>query len=52
MPNKEMEKLNELCKPVVEYLKRNWDPHCAVIITDSHIKLVRDEMGCPTRSDD
>ncbi|AGF56423.1 hypothetical protein B0P06_005312 [Clostridium saccharoperbutylacetonicum] len=52
MENKEIEKLQELCKPVTEYLKNNWDPHCTVVITDNHIKLVRDEIGCPMRSDD
>lgn len=48
----EIKNLNEICKPVVDYLKENYDPHCTVIITDNHIRLVRDEMGIPVRSDD
>lgn len=52
MKIEEMEKLKELCKPVADYLKSNWDPHCTVVITESHIKLVRDEGGIPVRSDD
>ena len=47
MKNREMKELEQLCRPVVNYLKNNWDPHCTVVITDSHIKLVRDEMGIP-----
>ena len=47
MKDKKMQELEELCKPVSEYLKKNWDPHCTVVITDSHIKLVRDDMGMP-----
>ncbi len=44
--------LEEISKPVVDYLKNNCDPYCTVIITDSHIKLVRDEIGIPVKSDD
>ncbi|NFN14645.1 hypothetical protein FDB56_06955 [Clostridium botulinum] len=43
----EIKKLEEVCKPVVDYLKKNYDPHCAVVITDSQIRLVRDEIGIP-----
>lgn len=42
-----IKELEELCKPVSEYLKKNWNPHCTVIITDTHIKLVRDEVSIP-----
>lgn len=44
--------LEAVCKPVVDYLKENYDPHYTVIITDSLIKLVRDEIGIPVKSDD
>ncbi|KAI3344407.1 hypothetical protein CIT17_17465, partial [Clostridium botulinum] len=43
----ELKKLEEVCKPVVDYLKKNYDPHCTVVITDSQIRLVRDEIGIP-----
>ncbi|MDR3595151.1 hypothetical protein [Clostridium sp.] len=52
MNNPEIEKLKELSEPLVEYLKNNWDSHCTIIITDSCIKLVRDEIGIPLKSDD
>lgn len=46
----ELKKLEEVCKPVVDYLKKNYDPHCTVVITDSQIRLVRDEIGIPVRT--
>ena len=46
-PIKHIENLEKLCKPVAEYLKEHYDPHCTVVITDSHIRLVRDEIGIP-----
>lgn len=44
--------LEEVSKPVADYLKSNFDPHCTVIITDSHIRLVRDEIGIPVRNNE
>ena len=46
-PIKHIENLEKLCKPVAEYLKEHYDPNCTVVITDSHIRLVRDEIGIP-----
>ncbi|MFT8313215.1 MAG: hypothetical protein ABF633_03050 [Clostridium sp.] len=45
--DKSIESLEELCKPVVEYLKNNYNPHCTVVITDSQIKLVEDVISIP-----
>ncbi len=45
----EIDKLEELCKPIAEYLKSNYDPYATVVITDSHIKLVRGEIGIPVK---
>lgn len=44
-----IKELGEISKPVVDYLKNNWDTHCTVVITDSHIRLVRDEIGIPVK---
>ncbi|MFL0167712.1 hypothetical protein [Candidatus Clostridium helianthi] len=46
----EMRVLKEACAPVANYLKKNHDQHCAVIITDSQIRLVRDEIGIPVET--
>ena len=37
----------KLSKKVSDFIKENYDPHTTVIITDSHIKIVRDEIGIP-----
>lgn len=42
--------LEEICRPIAEYLKNNYDPHCTIIITDTQIKLVRDEIGIPVET--
>lgn len=44
--------LEDICKPVVDYLKNNYNPHCTVIITNNQIKLVEDKISVPVRSDD
>lgn len=44
---KEISKLEKLCKPIVEYLNKNHNPHCQVIISDESIKLVAVEIGIP-----
>jgi len=43
--------LEELCKPISNYLRNNYDPYVTVVITDSKIKLVRDEIGIPAERD-
>ncbi|MHC1683456.1 MAG: hypothetical protein AB6733_10950 [Clostridiaceae bacterium] len=44
--------LEEVCRPVVDFLKKNYDPYTTIIIAESQIKLVRDEIGIPVESDD
>jgi hypothetical protein len=46
---KEVQLLQDICKPVSDYLKENYDPHTTIIITDSIIKLVKDEIGIPIK---
>lgn len=40
-------KLLELSMPLVEWLKLNYDPHATIIIRDTYVKVVRDEIGSP-----
>jgi hypothetical protein len=42
-----MDKLEELCKPISDYLRENYCPHDSIVITDDKIRLVRDEIGIP-----
>ena len=47
-----MEELKELCKPLIEYLKENYDLHTTIIISEDYIKLVKDEIGIPMEVED
>lgn len=44
---KKIADLEELCKPVIEYLKENSDPYVEITITSEHIKVKRDIMSIP-----
>lgn len=48
--NETMKQLEELCKPVADFLKEGYDPYVTVVITAEQIKLVRDEIGIPVRT--
>lgn len=43
----EAEELEKLCKPVVDWLKKNHDPHTEVHITVDHIDLMESVIGIP-----
>lgn len=43
----EAEQLEKLCKPVVDWLKKNHDPHTEVHITVDHIDLMESVIGIP-----
>lgn len=45
--SEEIKKLEKLCIPIVEYLKKNYDPYCNIIISDHDIKLISTEIGIP-----
>lgn len=48
----ETNNLEKICKPVALHLQEGYGPHTSVIITDGQIRLVKDEIGIPVRSDD
>lgn len=39
----------EICKPVVDYIRNNYHPNCKVIITDTNAVLVEDKIGVAFR---
>lgn len=45
--SKEIKELEELCKPVVDYLRENYNPYYGIVITDEGIKLMNVEIGIP-----
>ena len=48
MKIEETRKILKLCKPLLTYLKENYDPHSTLIISEDYIRIVRDEVGLPT----
>ncbi len=44
---KEIEKIS---KPLVEYLKKNYNPHTSIIIDENYIRVVSDEVSIPLKS--
>ena len=47
MEKQERDRLEELCKPIVEYLLENKDPYTEVVVTMDFIKIKRDELSIP-----
>ena len=45
----EAEQLEKLCQPVVNWLKKNHDPHIEVHITAEHIDLMESMIGIPVK---
>lgn len=35
-------------KELSDWLKNNFDPYVAILITDEEVKIVRTEFSCPT----
>lgn len=47
----EIKELQEISKPILEFLKNNYNPHTTVIISEDGIKVVSDEINIPIRYD-
>jgi hypothetical protein len=47
MDLKDMEEIEKMCKPIAEYLKKNYNPHYTLSISSCEIKLTSDEMFIP-----
>lgn len=42
-----IEEIEKLTKPIVEYLKKNYNPHTSLIIDSNSIRVVSDEISIP-----
>ena len=40
MMSNDLKELFEVCKPVVEYMRKNYCPHDTLLITQSHAEIV------------
>jgi hypothetical protein len=43
-----MEELEELSKPIIEWLLKNYDPMCKVVIEQGKVEVLRTEICNPT----
>ena len=43
----EMKTLKELAKPLVDFLKSNYHPHAAIIVTEERTVVVEDIASAP-----
>jgi galactose-1-phosphate uridylyltransferase len=41
------EEFKELCKPLNEWLQKNYHPHTRIIIENDHAEIVEGVMGIP-----
>jgi len=46
------DELAELAKPLIEWLRENYDLHCQIIIEAGFAKVTRDEIGVPLEIED
>jgi hypothetical protein len=42
-----MDEIEKMCKPIADYLNKNYDPYCTITINSAGITLVRSEMFIP-----
>lgn len=45
--NEKMGEFEEVCKPVIEYLRKYYNPMCKVIISDGFSEVVVNDIGVP-----
>lgn len=48
----ETKEFEEVCKPVIEFLRKYYNPMCTAVITDGFSKIVSSEMGIPNEVQD
>lgn len=46
---RELCELEELSRPIVDYLRKKQNPHCEVVISNDSIRLVATELGIPIK---
>ena len=47
LPGKDVLELQEVARPLVEYMRKKYSPHDTLIVTGEYVKIVRDEIGIP-----
>lgn len=44
-----MAELEVLARPLVEYLRKNYHPHTAIVVTDERVVVVEDVVSVPVK---
>lgn len=44
-----MAELEVLARPLVEYLRKNYHPHTAIVVTDERVVVVEDVVSAPVK---
>ncbi|MCC0740534.1 hypothetical protein [Clostridioides sp. ZZV14-5902] len=49
MKKKEIEELNKICEPILEYLNKKYSQYNSIVISAEGIKLLSTEIGIPVK---
>lgn len=49
---KNLKELEDLARPLADYLKKRHHPHTAVVVTSEHVDLWEETMGAPVKRGD
>lgn len=52
MDEKKFKEFEEVCKPVIDFLRKNYNTMCKAIISDGFCEVVSSEMGLPNKVED
>ena len=52
MSLEDIQKLEELARPLAEYLAEHYDPHCCIVVTDGRANIYQSQMQAIFKQDD
>lgn len=47
MKIEKLSELEQIAKPLIDFIKENYNPHTSVVINEDSIKVVTDEINIP-----
>ena len=47
-----IEEIIEMCKPLLDLLHKEYDPHTSIIISEDYIRIVQDKVGIALEVED
>lgn len=49
---RKLDEFQEACRPAIEFLRKNYDPMCKIIISDDYCEVVVNNIGVPNEIKD